>query len=478
MAVEAVAPAAARRRRGILTARPRPLAVVASVGLALALATTAWFALAAAARPSVLSPPTLRTHAPWLLGPLRGILDSETSIHVIHLQTGIAVGLGVLGLAWLIAWAAADALPYKVVFGAVGAAQALIVLGPPQPLTDVFNYVVYGRMALDGSNPYTHVPATSAHRDVAYALSNWHHLPSPYGPLFTLASAPLGLISAQAALVVWKAVVLGCALGTLALTASLARRYDRSPQRAIACVGLCPVTLIYGIGGLHNDGPSIVALLGATVLITRRESTPKGDAIAGALVVAAAGLKPSFAVVVPLIVLGARDRPAAFAGAAAAGAATLAVITLVFGGALPALSIQDRLVTPLSLPNLGGLGAGHGGADAGVRAAARDLLAVVTLAGIVAVAYRRRLAPAVIGLTLLAALLTVAWVMPWYLAWSLPFLALVPRARIMPVVVLLTVWLAVGAAPQLPKVLHAVNYYPTRTVTGLQNHDLETELVR
>lgn len=479
MAVDVAPPVRARARR-LLAARPAPLAVVASAGLALALATSVWFALAAAARPSVLSPPTLRAHAPWLLGPFSGLLAGHTATAVVPLQTGIAVGLGVLGVAWLVAWATADALPFKVVFAAVGSAQAVLVLGPPQPLTDVFNYVVYGRMALDGSNPYTNVPAVaSTHQGMAYALSNWHHLPSPYGPLFTFISAPLGALSAPAALAVWKTIVLACALGALALTATLARRFDRSPQRVVACVGLCPVTLVYGVGGLHNDGPSIVALLGATVLTTRRDSTPKTDAVAGALTVVAAGLKPSFAVVVPLIVLGARDRAAAFAGAAAAGAATLALITTVFGGALPALAIQDRLVTPLSLPNLVGALTHRGGADAGLRAAARDVLAVTTVAAILAVAYRRRLAPAAIGLTLLAALLTVAWVMPWYLAWSLPFIALLPRPRVAVLATaLLTVWLAVGAAPQLPKVLHAAHYYPTHTVTGLQNHDLETELVR
>ena len=452
-------------------ARPSLRAVLATAALAVAAATATWLALAAAARPSVLSPPTLRADAPWLLGPLSGLLHA-TPTAATTLQTDTAVGLGLLGGAWLLAWLTADALPRKAVLVATSAAQVVLVAGPPQPLTDTFNYIVYGRMAADGINPYTKLPAQGRHT-TAYALSNWHHLPSPYGPLFTIMSAPLSLLPAAAALWTWKAVVLACAIATLVLVAKLADRYGASPQRAIVAVGLCPVTLLYGVGGLHNDGPPMVCLLAAVLLLGRR------DALAGALVVAAAAFKPSFAVVAPLVVLGARDRAAAVAGAAAAGAAAIALVVAVFGSALPAVGLQGRLVTPLSLPNLAGVLAGRGGADATIRNAARDALALVVLAATVVTALDRRRAPAAIGAVLLAALLTIAWVMPWYLAWCLPFAALIRRrAVVIPFAALLTAWLALGAAPQLPSVLHAAGYYPTHSITGLQNHDLETELVR
>ena len=473
MAVDALS--AARPR----VARPSPAATVAGTALAVALGTVTWMALAAAARPSVLSPPSLRGHAPWVLGPLAGLLHTAPAPPAAlqdHLTIGIAVLLG----AWVLAWSTAGALPLRAVAIAVGAAQAVLVVGPPQPLTDTFNYVVYGRMTLHGINPYTNLPVAGPHGTV-YALSNWHHFPSPYGPLFTIMSIPLGLLPATAALWVWKGVVLACALGVLALVAALARRLGRSPQRAVAAVGLCPVTLVYGVGGLHNDGPSMVCLLAAALLITG----PAGPrdarlgAAAGALAVVAAGLKPSFAVVVPLVVLGARDRAAAIAGAAAAGAATLVLVTAVFDAALPAIGLQGRLVTPLSVPNLAGVLAGHDGADPAVRAAARHVLIAVVALATALVAWRRGLALPAIGVVLLAALLTVSWVMPWYLAWSLPFVALSPWRRVVvPFVALLCAWLVLGAGPQLPSVLHAVGYYPTRTTTGLQNHDLETELVR
>jgi hypothetical protein len=36
--------------------------------------------------------------------------------------------------------------------------------------------------------------------------------------------------------------------------------------------------------------------------------------------------------------------------------------------------------------------------------------------------------------------------------------------------VVLTAWLALGAIPQMPKVIHHFGYYPTRTAAGLANH--------
>ena len=37
-------------------------------------------------------------------------------------------------------------------------------------------------------------------------------------------------------------------------------------------------------------------------------------------------------------------------------------------------------------------------------------------------------------------------------------------------VFLLTAWLALGAIPQMPKVIHSFGYFPTRTQAGLANH--------
>jgi hypothetical protein len=71
--------------------------------------------------------------------------------------------------------------------------------------------------------------------------------------------------------------------------------------------------------------------------------------------------------------------------------------------------------------------------------------------------------------------------MPWYLAWWLPFAALASGwvgRSLVPLAVAACVWLGVGGLPQLPQIAHGLGYYPTRTATGLANHDLEIRLVR
>src|SRR4051794_14041758 len=383
--------------------------------------------------------------------------------------------LGVLSGAWLAAGGAAAALPLRGVAPLVGVPQLFFALGPPQPLTDAFNYLVYGRMALHGLNPYVYSPLYGPH-DTAYQLSNWHHLRSPYGPLFTLVSEPLGLLSLPVAYWVWKAIVIGCALGALALIVWLARRLGRSPQRALACAGLCPVTLAAGIGGFHNDMPAVLCVLGAVALLVRRGG-PAADAGAAGLAVAAAGLKPSFAVIVPIVVLGAQHRLPAAAGAVLAVSAVGAVVELAFGGALPAVGVQDRLVNTLSVPNIVGALTGHGGADATIRSAGRAGLVAVVAVATALVFRRREWALPAIGAVLFASVLSLSWVMPWYLAWALPFAALARPRALVPLAVVACLWLGAADAPQMPQLVHAVGWYPTRSATGQANHDFWLGLV-
>ena len=154
------------------------------------------------------------------------------------------------------------------------------------------------------------------------------------------------------------------------------------------------------------------------------------------------------------------------------------MIVVGFGGALPAIRVQDRLVNPRSLPNLLGAAVGRGGADATVRTVARDALAAVVVLAAAAVARRRRrLAPAV-GFVLLAAVLTLSWVMPWYRAWVSAVRRAVQAAR-------------AGAAgrrrvpvarhrggPADVQIVHALGWYPTHSATGHANHELRLRLVR
>ncbi len=135
-------------------------------------------------------------------------------------------------------------------------------------------------------------------------------------------------------------------------------------------------------------------------------------------------------------------------------------------------------MTVVSGPNLIGLLAGHGGADAYIRSLARiTVLAVAAVATVVAF-LRPRHGLGAITIVLLASLLLLAWVMPWYLSWILP-LAAVGRARVwLPALIVLTIALGVGSSSRAPRLYHSLGFYPTRTATGHANHLLTMELVR
>jgi hypothetical protein len=382
--------------------------------------------------------------------------------------------LALLGIAWLVVWLCAERVPRVVLWSAIVVTQVVLLLGPPLSLTDVFNYLHYGRMRpLYGLNPYTSLPLAAPH-DAAYPYSNWHHLPSPYGPLFTLVSEGLAPLSLPVAYWTLKALLLAASLGTLALVARTARHLGRSPKAAVALVAFNPLVLVYGIGGAHGEPLLLLAMVAAVALVVAGRASERWfcDAAAGACVVLATGIKPSAVLLVPLVVLGARRRRAALAGAAVAGALTLGVVAIAFGGHLPATSIQDRLVTPLSVANVVAALAGQGGLTADDRTIAHALLALVCLGAAYAVLRRRTALPGAAGLVMLAGVLTLGWTMPWYVWWILPFAALARTCALAAACVVLTAWLALGAIPQMPRLIHDAHFYPTRSAVGRANHDL------
>jgi hypothetical protein len=389
------------------------------------------------------------------------------------LEDGIVRALCVLAIAWIVAWLCAPHVPAAVVWAGTCAAHAVLLLGPPLPLTDVFNYLQYGRIpAAHGLNPYVVVPAAAAH-DAAYEFSNWHHLRSPYGPLFTLLTEGLAPLPLPTAYWVYKGLVFATSIGTLVVVAGTARQLGCSGRAAVVLVGLNPLVLFYGLGGAHNEPLLLLPLMGAVALAvaSRRWVAGWADAGAGACAALAAGIKPSAVVLVPLVILGCRRRIPASIGAAAVAAVVLGLVATHYGGHLPATGVQERLVTPLSIPNLLAVLAGQGGLTAGHLLFIHAVLAAVVVAAVLAVARRPAWLPAAAGLVMLAVVLTLGWAMPWYVWWVLPFAALLRTRALAVACVVVTAWLALGAVPQMPSLLHEVGYYPTRTAVGHASHE-------
>src|SRR5690242_3759436 len=186
------------------SALPAVAAAAAVVALAGSVAVSLWVVLAAAQRRSFLSPPARRDFASWLVGPLGHRLPSLTP-STVTLRTELVVALGLLAICWLAASALAAKVRLEWVVAALVLVHVLYALGPPLSLTDLFNYLHYGRMgSAYGHNPYASLPL-SVPQDPGYRFSNWHHLPSPYGPFFTLVGYALSTLSLHAAYWTWKA---------------------------------------------------------------------------------------------------------------------------------------------------------------------------------------------------------------------------------------------------------------------------------
>jgi alpha-1,6-mannosyltransferase len=150
------------------------------------------------------------------------------------------------------------------------------------------------------------------------------------------------------------------------------------------------------------------------------------------------------------MLLGARHR-GRMAAAIAGGIAVLAALTwLVFGGHLPDVTDQDKLVNVLGIPNVFGYAIGLGGLTNPLKLALEGgaLISVLVAS---AFAYRRRETwLACSGWVTLIVLLTLAWVMPWYVMWLIPFAALARRRALIVAVVAITLF----QSPLTPWVVH------------------------
>jgi hypothetical protein len=464
----------------------------------------------AADRPSFLAATTIQHYFPgWMAGPLGGLWPSLTrgSGALKAIVTGAIVAM--YG-GYLLSLRYAPRLPARFTIAAVGGAHALVFLAPPFALTDVFNYVNYARMeVVHNLNPYTTIPILEPHGDPTFALSNWHQLLSPYGPLFTLmtfAVVPLGVAGSFWAL---KALLMGASLGTLALVWKCARLLNRDPVAAIVLVGLNPIVLVWGLAGDHNDSfMMLFVVLGFYLLLRARAAAAEPSEIAGghassgfsarrggsagartvaswhagagAAFATAVAIKASAGILLPVVLAGMlRDRRAlvrVVAGMLAAGVVLGACSLVAFGLHIPDLSTQGRLVTSVSVPNLLGLALGQGGETDLLRQLLEGVL-VASVVACCALAWRRRESLTAAGWASVALLVTLSWVLPWYVLWVLPLAALAGSRRLRTTALLLGVYLIAAWAPLTGDVFNAIGFHPDKTSLGRLHQRYVKELL-
>jgi hypothetical protein len=464
-----------------------------------------------AARPSILSPPSdpasrasiLAPHGTgfpaWMAGPLaplaRSFDPSDEGRKI--LLTAVVVGMFVC---YLLVLACADKLRPGRALAAVVAIELIFFLSPPLSLTDVFNYINYGRMeVLYGLNPYTTIPALGPHTDLSFHLSNWHSLLSPYGPLFTIftfALVPLGIATSFWVL---KATLLAASLACLWLVWRCAELLGRDPLKATLFVGLNPLVLVWGLGGDHNDFFMVLFVLLAVYLLLEArarhprqievgappstwqrllaavdgsprpvaadEPGPAREVTAGFLLVAAVAVKASAGLLLPVMLCGVPRRLRLLAG--------VLIGTVLFGGAslyafgpnLPNLAQQSTLVTLVGLPNVLGYLLGPGGETDAMKLGL-DLLLLVAVIAASVWAWRTRNWLAAAGAATLALLATLSWTLPWYVLWLLPLAALVRGRALRVGALVVSLYLMLAWIPLMTDLIHSVGFKPSLTELG------------
>jgi hypothetical protein len=537
----------------------------------------------AAIRPSLLVPPTYPHYYPhWLAGPLGGLWSRFTNDPYTLEQLMTYSLLGMYGC-YLVALACAPRLRTGIVVAALVAVHIVFFLSPPLALTDIFNYLNYGRMEIvHHLNPYASIPKIEPHTDPTFPLSNWHDLFSPYGPLFTILTFALVPLGVAKSFWVMKGILMVASLSMITLVWRCALLLGRDPRRAAIFVGLNPIVLVWGLGGDHNDfitvffimlafylllrsrvrresqsqaqvptaffatvgarevaipaaampaaagaglgvrgaaaavknpSPPVAALIsrlrttgranGAAALapaanggprLPRLAASPASlltqvggwlwplapvEIAAGAALIVAVAIKASAAILLPVVLLGLLWWPRR-ATQALIGmfftAVTVAVVSYIaFGVHIPDLSTQDKLITLESVPNLVGLALGQGGETTVMRAIIQlCLVAVVLFASMMAWRRREFVTPA--GWVTLALILTLSWVLPWYLLWLLPLAALARSRLLCACTLVLGVYMILVWAPLAPTWYSKIGFYPNKTQLGRQ-HQRETKLL-
>jgi hypothetical protein len=381
--------------------------------LGLAGLTACGVAIGAAGSPALV-PAARHAYPDWLAGPFSfaGLGLGKTAFGWLLLGMSASYGLVLAGV---------RALGARAVLVAIVVSHLVFLAAPPLFSADVFGYVAFARLgALHHLDPYGH-GAAAMPLDPAFTYIGWHHLTSPYGPLFTVMSyafVPLGVAGAYWAL---KALAAACSLAIVALVWRLAQARGVPRVAAIAFVGLNPLLLVYGVAGAHNDF-LVMGVVLAAVLVEAGGRPARG----GAALVGAAAMKASAALLLPFMAVGSRLRRRTLAGMAgglfAAGALAVAVFGVHGAHFVEQVRLQQHQVATRSVPNELGRLLGFGGLTGGLRAIALGAFVVAFLLALVRAARGDWIRPA--GWATLALLLSTAWLLPWYVVWLVPLAAI------------------------------------------------------
>jgi hypothetical protein len=473
----------------------------------------------AAARPGILLSPQVAkpgNYPQWIAGPT-GVLTSWFTASAHTERVLFTAAIATMLVAYLVVAYSAARLRPAWVLGAIVMLHVIFLLSPPLNLTDVFNYLNYGRMeVVYHLNPYTTIPVLEPHSDPTFLLSNWHGLLSPYGPLFTvftIALVPLGVAGSFWAM---KVALMLASLGVVFLVYRCAGLLGRNPLTAAVIVGVNPIVLVWGMGGDHNDFLMLFFLVLGFWLLLRAnamrvgkrarpapqhetgvlarlrrawawldgmprplvagEPAPWMEVGAGIALVAAVAIKASSAVLIPIVLAGTARRMRLALGLLIGFAGAAAMTIDAFGVNLPNIGQQARFVIPAGIPNLTGLALGFGGETAQMRYVLSLLLFAVVIGWSIWTWRTRRWLTAC-GWTSLVLVATLSWTLPWYIVWLLPFAALARSRGLRIAAVVLGVYIYLAWMPYSTEILGFLHVNPANTTLGQQEATYMTSVL-
>lgn len=307
----------------------------------------------------------------------------------------------------------------------VAALHAIVLIGPNLISTDVFSYIAYARMGvLHSVNPYLHGPIWIKTDPIfPYVGPDWTKASTAYGPLYTLISYPLAWLGVPGALWGAKLQAMLASAGTLALTWRCARLRGIDERFALLAVGANPLYIVECLGGSHNDLIMIFLMMLGVTLALGGEGRPRREGLASVSLVAAGLAKATGIAPLPFLILSRRRAAPVFAALAAA-ALGLLIAYVAFGvhGAniLSPLRRDAGFVSTDGFPTQFAHLLGKPGVYPVDHQFLKAALALV-VAYLMWQTWRGYDWVAASGWALLAIAVTNAWLLPWYLMWSLPF---------------------------------------------------------
>ena len=210
-----------------------------------------------------------------------------------------------------------------------------MVVAIPLASRDLWAYAAQSQLVLHHLNPYNLGPSALPGAFSVEVSHRWVDTPAPYGPLWLSTGRLIaGVIGGHVGITV-EALRLLAVVGFLLLAMSiptLARRAGGRPEQAVWLVIANPLTLVFGIGGGHNDMLMIGLMCSGLVVVTR-PTWSVGNLLGGAaLLTMAVAIKSPAAVAlafcVPIWLAGrATLRPARIASREAIGAAFAVLVT-------------------------------------------------------------------------------------------------------------------------------------------------------